>query len=68
LRTAADIGMAVGAVVDSSKMDEHFAIEIAERHLSVKRRIDQIAEEARLDGIYVIRTSVPGGHLDAADK
>jgi transposase len=67
LRTAADIGMAVGAVVDSRKMAKHFAIEIAERHLSFKRRVDQIAEEARLDGIYVIRTSVPGEHLDAAE-
>jgi transposase len=67
LRSAADIGMAVGAVVDSRKMAKHFAIEIAERHLSFKRRVDQIAEEARLDGIYVIRTSVPGEHLGAAE-
>ena len=67
LRSAAEIGMAVGAVVDSRKMAKHFAIEIGESHLSFKRRVDQIAEEARLDGIYVIRTSVPGEHLDAAE-
>lgn len=60
------IGLAVGAVVDSRKMAKHFAIEIAEHHLSFKRRDEQIMEEARLDGIYVIRTSVPIEHLDAA--
>lgn len=67
LRTAASIGMAVGAVVDSRKMAKHFAIEIAERHLAWQRRADQITEEARLDGIYVIRTSVPCEHLAAAE-
>jgi transposase len=67
LRSAAEIGLAVGAIVDSRKMAKHFTIEIAERHLLFKRRNDQIMEEARLDGIYVIRTSVPAEHLDAAD-
>jgi transposase len=67
LRSAAEIGLAVGAVVDSRKMAKHFAIEIAEHHLSFKRRDEQIMEEARLDGIYVIRTSVPIEHLDAAE-
>ena len=37
------------------------------RPSSWQRRVDQIAEEARLDGIYVIRTSVPAEHLDAAE-
>ena len=32
-----------------------------------QRRIDHIAEEARLDGIYVIRTSMPAEHLDTAE-
>src|SRR5208337_4159635 len=33
---------------------------------SVERRHDQIAAEAALDGIYVLRTSVPATDLDAA--
>src|SRR6202049_4724885 len=33
--------------------------------LSFQRRVDRIEEEARLDGIYVIRTSIPAEHLDA---
>jgi transposase len=67
LKSAAEIGMAVGAVIDSRKMAKHFAIDIHDGHLSFKRRINRIEEEARLDGIYVIRTSMPADHLDAAE-
>lgn len=67
LQGAAEIGMAVGAVIDSRKMAKHFAIDIQDGHLSFRRRIDQIEDEARRDGIYVIRTSMPPEHLDAAE-
>jgi transposase len=67
LRSAAEIGLAVGAVVDSRKMAKHFAIDIRDGYLAFKRRSDRIAQEARFDGIYVIRTSVPAEHLDAAE-
>jgi len=67
LKTAAQIGLAVGAVIDTRKMGKHFAVDIRDGHFSCKRRIDQIEEEARLDGIYVIRTSVPAEHLDAGE-
>ncbi len=66
LRSTAEIGLAVGAVLDSRKMAKHFAIDIRDGHLSW-RRAEQIEQEARLDGIYVIRTSVPAEHLDAAE-
>ena len=67
LRSAAEIGLAVGAVLDSKKMAKHFALAIRDGYLAWQRRSDRIAEEARLDGIYVIRTSVPGEHLDTAE-
>jgi len=66
LRSAAEIGLAVGAVLDSKKMAKHFAVDIRDGHLSWQRRAEQIEQEARLDGIYVIRTSVSAEHLDAA--
>jgi hypothetical protein len=66
-KSAADIGMAVGAVLNRKKMAKHFAVEIADGYLAWQRRIEQIEEEARLDGIYVIRTSMPAEHLDAAE-
>ena len=65
LRGTAAIGMAVGAVVNSRKVGKHFAIEIGEDRLTFQRRTEQIEQEARLDGIYVIRTSVPAEQLDA---
>jgi len=67
LRGAAQIGLAVGAVLDSKKMAKHFDVEIGDASLTWQRRIEHIEEEARLDGIYVIRTSVPAEHLDAAE-
>jgi hypothetical protein len=67
LHSAAEIGLAVGAVLDSRKMAKHFDVEIRDGVLTWRRRIEQIAQEARLDGIYVIRTSVPAEHLDAVE-
>src|SRR6201991_870313 len=67
LRGAAAIGLAVGSVVNNRKVGKHFAIEIGDSHLTVQRRAAQIEQEARLDGIYVIRTSVPVDQLDAAE-
>jgi len=65
LRSAAEIGLAVGAVLNNRKMAKHLAVEIRDGHFAFQRRIEQIEAEARLDGIYVIRTSVPVEHLDA---
>ncbi|HEX3398991.1 MAG TPA: IS1634 family transposase, partial [Acetobacteraceae bacterium] len=67
LRGAAAIGMAVGAVVNNRKVGKHFTIEIDDSHLTVRRRAAQIEQEARLDGIYVIRTSVPAEQLDTKE-
>jgi transposase len=67
LKSAADIAMAVGAVFNRKKMAKHFDVEVADGYLAWQRRIEQIEEEARLDGIYVIRTSMPAEHLDAPE-
>ena len=64
-RKAAEIGLAVGAVLDKRKMAKHFAVDIADGRLTWRRRTDAIAAEARFDGIYVIRTNVPAEDLDA---
>jgi transposase len=65
-RTAADIGLAVGALLDKHKMAKHIAIDIADGRFTWHRRDDAIAAEARLDGLYVIRTTVPADQLDTA--
>ena len=65
LHTAAEIGLAVGAVLDSRKVGKHFVLDIADGRFSFRRDARKIADEARLDGFYVIRTSVPAEQLDA---
>ena len=67
LYAAADIGVAVGAVLDDSKMGKHFELVIRDGHFSWHRRTDAIERESRLDGLYVIRTSVPATDLSAAE-
>ena len=47
-------------------MAKHFEVTITGTSLAIERRHDQIAEEARLDGIYVIRTPLPAAGLGAA--
>jgi hypothetical protein len=66
LRDVAEIGLAVGGVINAKKMAKHFAVEIRDGHFTWRRKVDQIEAEARLDGIYVIRTSVPSEDLSAA--
>jgi hypothetical protein len=58
LRGRDKIALRVGKVVNHYKMAKHFAIEIAEDSFSFSRKENQIATEAALDGIYVLRTSL----------
>jgi hypothetical protein len=66
LRGEAAIGMAVGAVIDRHKMAKHFDLKIADDSFSYRRKPDSIAAEARLDGLYVVRTSLPADAMSAA--
>ena len=48
-------------------MAKHFALNIDDDSFDFHLLEDRIAEEAALDGFYVIRTSLPAERLDAAD-
>jgi hypothetical protein len=63
LRGKDNIALAVGKVINKKKVAKHFIVEITEEGLSWRRDQDKIAAEAALDGIYVIRTSLPAGVL-----
>ena len=65
LHGAARIGVEAGKVINKYKTGKHFDLAITDDSLTVTRRQDQIDEEAALDGIYVLRTPVPAGQLDA---
>jgi len=61
------IGVKVGRIVNQYKVAKHFELDIGEHALSFQRKHDSIAAEAALDGIYIIRTSVPAAQMDAPD-
>jgi len=62
---AARIGIRVGAVLDRHKVGKHFRIAVTERSFTHERDAAAITTEARLDGFYVIRTSLAAADLDA---
>jgi transposase len=62
-----EIGLRVGKVINQYKMAKHFELAIGENAFTFARRTDAIAAEAALDGLYIIRTSVPPTQMDSAD-
>ena len=67
LRGKDQIGLAVGAVVGKHKMAKHFELTIEDASFAFHRRQAEIAAEAALDGLYVIRTNLPEAAIGAAD-
>jgi transposase len=65
LRGRRDIGLAVGRILGRYKMGKHFRLFIEEDGFRCERKQDNIEREAALDGIYVIRTSVPAETLSS---
>jgi transposase len=65
LRGAETIGLRVGRVLGRFKMGKHFRLEITGTAFRFERDSEQIEDEARLDGIYVIRTTVPKEEMTA---
>lgn len=60
------IGLKVGKIINRYKVAKHFQVAITDTSLVITRNTTQIQTEAALDGIYVLRTSVPAEQLDAA--
>ena len=67
LRGKDKIALRVGKVINHYKMAKHFTIEITEDSFTFTRNTDAIAAEAALDGIYVLRTSLPADTLTDDD-
>jgi hypothetical protein len=66
--TGADqIGLAVGPAVKRYRMKKHFELQITDTSFSYAHKAEQIAAEAALDGIYVLRTSACAQALPTAD-
>ena len=67
LQGEAEIGLAAGAVWNRWRVKKHFEIEITDTSFRFRRKQEQIEAEAALDGIYVLRTSVPDSELEAPE-
>jgi hypothetical protein len=67
LRGKDKIALRLGRVLDRRKVAKHFSIEIGDDHLRYARDPGSIADEAALDGIYVLRSSVGGGELGTGE-
>jgi len=67
LRGADRIGVRVGRVVNKYKMAKHFDLTIEAQRFAFRIREEEVAKEAALDGIYILRTPLPAKKMDAAE-
>ena len=67
LRGRERIGLRVGKVLGRYKMAKHFQLTITDDAFTYERRADRIREEAAVDGLYIIRTSVSAADLAAGN-
>lgn len=65
LRGPDRIGVRVGRVLGRFKMAKHFRYEITDAAFRFERDPERIEDEAALDGVYVIRTTVPKEEMTA---
>src|SRR3979411_2550149 len=67
LRGKAKTALRVGRLIEGFKMAKHFVLQIEEDAFGWQRNETKIAEEAALDGMYVVRTSVDQSALSASE-
>ena len=65
LRGESEIGLRVGKVINKHKVGKHFELTITDDSFTYSRNEPQIQEEAALDGLYVIRSSVDKEQMDS---
>jgi len=66
LKDDASIRRRVDKALDRFRMRKHFQVEINSQSFRYCRNLTSIAKESALDGIYVIRTSVPSNALSSS--
>jgi transposase len=64
LRGKAKIGVRVGKEIARHKVEKHFDLTIEDDRFAFEVNDERVAAEAQLDGIYVLRTSLPRSRLD----
>lgn len=66
LRGTEQLALRVGKVLNKFKMQEHFMIEVGDDSFSFSPNEASLQEEAALDGVYVLRTTITQDELDPA--
>jgi len=61
------IGVRVGKVVNKYKMAKHLSLEISKSHFTYHILLKEVAREAEMDGLYVIRTSLSTERMSGED-
>ncbi len=59
------IGVRVGKVINKYKVGKHFELDIRDNDFSFEINREKVKQEAALDGIYIVRTSLPKERMDA---
>lgn len=67
LKDEGKIGVRAGRVLNKYRMAKHIVLDISAAQFSFHIDEEKVAQEAALDGLYVIRTSVPADHIDQDD-
>jgi Transposase DDE domain len=67
LRKPEDIGVRVGRVLNKYKMAKHFELTIEAGRFAFRIVDASVAQEAALDGLYVLRTALPAQTMDTSD-
>jgi len=67
LKGADAIGVRTGKVINKYKVAKHFELTIADDSFDYSVNEKSVAEEAALDGIYIVRTSLSSKRMSADD-
>ncbi|MCY4589381.1 MAG: IS1634 family transposase [Alphaproteobacteria bacterium] len=67
LKGRESIDRRVGRDINRRKVGKHIEVDVTDNAISWRRRAERIAAEARLDGVYVIRTSLDSASMGAVE-
>ena len=65
LKDADKIGIRIGKIINKRKMAKHYELQVTDTTFDYSHDQAKIDAEAGLDGIYIIRTTIPAEQMDA---
>ncbi len=65
LKGKEEIGLRVGKIINKFKVGKYFELNISEDQFNYERKKEVIEQEEKLEGIYIIRTSISSAEMDS---